>query len=423
MWFIVKKESIMHKKIFTIIVIIAAMLLSACVQTSTQSVTQSSQQANENGEKQTIVVSAFHEYDWVLNILGDKTDDYNLILLMDSGVDMHSYEPSVADVATILSADLFIYNGGPSQTWVADAIEQPTNEKFTAVNIMESLGDAVMAEVMVEGMQSSEHNHEHAEDAHDHAEDDHDHAEDAHADHDHAEDEHADHDHAEDEDEHAEDDHDHAEDDHDHAEEEHEHAEDEHDHAEEEHDHAEDEHEAHDDEHIWLSLNNAIFACEIIGDAIAQLNPENAEVYSNNTLEYTNQLKTLHEEYETAIEQAQRDTLLFTDRFPFLYMMQDYDVNYYAPFQGCDAETEATIETVAFLADKVNEFDINTLLILDNGLVELAQTVNDNSNDKDSEVLILHSMQSVSAQDIEAGATYLGFMQENLDTIKIALAE
>ncbi len=104
-------------------------------------------------------------------------------------------------------------------------------------------------------------------------------------------------------------------------------------------------------------------------------------------------------------------------------MMSDYDVNYYAAFQGCSAETEATFETITFLAEKINELDVKKLLILDNGLIDLANTVIASTEDNDSETLILHSMQSVSRDEIEAGASYYGYMQENLETIKLALED
>ncbi len=115
--------------------------------------------------------------------------------------------------------------------------------------------------------------------------------------------------------------------------------------------------------------------------------------------------------------------MVFADRFPFLYLMQDYDVNYFAAFQGCSAETEATFETIAFLSNKVTELDINTLLILENGLIDLANTVNNNSEDKDSDILELNSLQSVSAQDIEAGVSYYSIMEDNLNILKTALGQ
>ncbi len=383
----------MKSKRLSALVLAGAMLLSAC---ATQSEAETQQAQQEEAGKLKVVTSTFHEYDWVMEILGDEAENFDVTLLMGTGVDLHSYEPSVQDITMVISADLFIYNGGHSHLWVEDITKEPLNENFVALNIIESLGDVVVDEVLVEGMQVDEHDHAH-DDEHAHEEDEHAHEEDEHA---HEEDEHV------------------------HEEDEHVHEEDEHTYEEDEHAHEEDEaHAAHEDEHIWLSLNNAAMACGLIGNALAEIDAENAETYATNTQTYVEKLNTLNSEYESAIANGDRDTLIFADRFPFLYMMMDYDVNYFAAFQGCSAETEASVETIMFLTDKVNELDVNTLLVLDGGLIELAETVNENSEDNDSEILVLHSMQSVTQSQVDEGATYLSIMEENLETIKIALAQ
>ncbi len=356
----------MKKNLIITLILGTSMLLASCANSQEGQVVD-----QEETGKLSIVVSTFNEYDWLLQVLGERKDEFDVTLLLDSGLDMHSYEPSVEDIVTINSADLFIYNGGHSQTWIAEAIADPTNDNFKSINVMESLGDVVQEEVTVEGMQvgsieSSEHDH--SEDEHDHSEDEHDHSED-------------------------------------------------------EHDHDHDEGHAHDDEHVWLSLNNAMTICEIIGEEVAELDSDNATIYTTNAENYIQELSDLHAEYETAIATAQRDTLIFADRFPFLYMMQDYDVNYYAAFQGCAAETEASFETIKFLSEKVDELDVNYLLVIDNGLIELAETVISSSEDKDAETIVLHSMQTVTEEEIAAGASYYNFMQENLETLKLALAE
>ncbi len=343
-----------------------AAILTAC---NTSSAAPELEVTDTSNSKLSIVATSFHEYDWVNQIVGEDNDTFEVTLLMDTGVDLHSYEPSVEDISMITNADLYIFNGGLSQTWVYDLMEDDTN----VINVMSTLGDAVKNEVTVEGMQAGSHAHE---DEHDH--DDHDH-----------EDEHA----------------------HDH------------DHAHEEETHTDEAHAPHEDEHVWLSLNNAMDVCQVIADEVSKLDQENADVYAKNAETYISSLEELDASFETAIKEAPRDTLLFTDRFPFLYMMNDYEVEYFAAFQGCSAETEATFETIAFLSDKINELDINNLLIIDNGLVELANTVKNNSDNKDCEILTLHSMQSVSTEEISNGTSYYDIMSSNLETLKLALAE
>ncbi len=389
----------MKKRNLTAILLFGAMILSACTSSANTSSATSSTTITQNpqdSDKLSIVATSFHEYDWVTNIIGDNNDTFDITLLMDNGVDLHSYEPNVEDISIISSADLFIYNGGASHGWVSGILAEPMNEDLQSIEVMASLGEAVKAEVTVEGMQSGSHDHSHDEsNTHDHDESD---------SHDHDESDSHDHDDS--------DTHDHDDSDtHDHDE-------------SDSHDHDEsDTHEPHSDEHVWLSLNNAMTICEIIEEKISDMDPDNAAMYQANTDAYINSLKELDNFFRETIDTSPRDTLVFADRFPFLYLMQDYDIQYFAAFQGCSAETEANFETIAFLTEKVNELDVNNLLILENGLLELAQTINNSSEDKDSDILELDSMQSVSSEDIASGVTYYSIMESNLEILKTALGE
>ncbi len=379
----------MKKKILLALLITAGMILSACSPQTTNS-GEEQQQGDDSvnsDEKISIVAASFHEYDWLREILGENYDNFDVTWLMDTGVDLHSYEPSMEDISTITKSDLFIYNGGLSQSWVTELLEQSGDDSVNSLSIMESLGGNVLMEVATEGMQGG---------GHDHAEDDHDHAED---------------------------DHDHAEEEHDHAEDEHDHAEEEHDHAEDEHDHAEEELSGHEDEHVWLSIANAKMACETIAEEVSALDPENEAVYTENLENYLATLDTLDAEFRAEMENFTRDTLVFPDRFPFLYMMNDYGIKYYAAFQGCSTETEASFETIAFLAEKASELSLSKLLIIDNGLEQLATTVAQTSGVEGAEVMELHSMQSVSRADVDSGVTYYSIMEENLNTLTTVLSE
>ena len=116
-------------------------------------------------DKLTIVTTIFPEYDWVMNILGDKAKDADVTLLLDDGVDLHSYNPSAEDILKIKSADVFIYVGGESDAWVDDVLKDKLNKDMKVVNLLDELGDSVKEEEVVEGMQDEEHDHEDGEDA------------------------------------------------------------------------------------------------------------------------------------------------------------------------------------------------------------------------------------------------------------------
>ena len=306
--------------------------------------------AKDDG-KLKVVVTIFPEYDWVLNVLGDRAEDVSVKLLLDSGADLHSYQPAVADIVAVAEADLFIYVGGESDDWVADALKNKKNKNMRTMNLLELLGDNAYEEEIVEGME-----HDHAEEG-----------------------------------------------------EEHEHG---HDHEEE---------EAEYDEHVWLSLRNAVFYVNKIAEELASLDPDYAETYKANAAAYVASLTALDARYTEMVAAASRDTVLFGDRFPFRYLVEDYDINYYAAFVGCSAETNASFETIAFLAGKVNELDLKVILKLESSTDDIAKGIKDASNKKDQRILVLDSLQSSTKKEYAAGRTYLSIMESNLSVLQTAL--
>ncbi len=324
-----------------------------------------------------IVTTIFPEYDWVRNILGDNPAGAEVTMLLDKGVDLHSYQPTAEDMLKISSCDMFIYVGGESDEWVEDALKGAVNKDMKVINLLDVLGDSVKEEEVVEGMQESEHEHEH-----------------------NGEDEHE----REDADEHEED-----EDGHEHEED------------EDGHEHEHEEGEPEYDEHVWLSLRNAEILTEKISDELQQLDAANAAVYKANTDAYVEKLNALDKEYNDAVSSASVKTLLFGDRFPFRYLTDDYGLSYYAAFVGCSAETEASFETITFLAGKADELNIPAIMTIEGSDRKIAKTIIENTADKDQKILTMDSMQSVTAKDVEAGADYLSVMESNLEVLKEAL--
>lgn len=353
----------------------------------------------EKNEKLKIVATTFPSYDWLRQILGEREQEVELSLLQDSGIDLHNFQPTAQDFVKVSSADLFVYIGGVSDGWVDDAIGEAHNKHVLAVNLMDAMGDAVKQDVTVEGMQESAHAHNHddheheAEAAHDH---EHEHEHEAEAAHDHEHEAEAVHDHEHE----AEADHDHE---HDH----------EHEHEGREHNHA--------DEHIWLSLRNAKVLVAALKDALVQVDAGHAAVYEANAAAYIAKLEALDKEYAQAVAQVAEPVLLFGDRFPFRYLMDDYGITYYAAFAGCSAETEASFKTVAFLAGKTDEHKLKAVLTLDGSDQAIAKAVINATGPRDQQLLTLNAMQSIGAQDIANGITYLDIMQDNLAVMRQAL--
>ncbi|MBO5998122.1 MAG: zinc ABC transporter substrate-binding protein [Lachnospiraceae bacterium] len=175
------------------------------------------------------------------------------------------------------------------------------------------------------------------------------------------------------------------------------------------------------DEHIWLSLKNAIVCTETVRDALCGLDPDHAAVYEENTEKYIRKLDALDSAYREAADLAGTGTLLFADRFPFRYLTEDYGLAYYAAFSGCSAETEASFETVTFLADKIDELSLHCILTIEGSDRRLAETIAENAGSPDLTILTMDSMQAVSGKDIAAGVSYLSIMEQNLDVLKQAL--
>ena len=282
-----------------------------------------------------IVTTVFPEYDWVRELT--KGTDNEIRLLLDHGVDLHSYQPTAADMIDISTCDLFIYVGGESDAWVEDALSEAVNQDMKVICLLDVLGDAVKEEEAVVGME------EELED------------------------------------------------------------------------------EAAYDEHVWLSLKNAGVLCSSVASALSELDPANQALYAENLSAYTASLNKLDNAYQHAVDEAPQKTVLFGDRFPFRYLADDYSLTYYAAFPGCSAETEASFETVVFLAKKVDELHLPVILTTESSDGSIAETVKKNTKTKDQTILSLNSMQSVTQQEMGSGVTYLSLMEQNLEVLKEAL--
>lgn len=192
----------------------------------------------------------------------------------------------------------------------------------------------------------------------------------------------------------------------------------------EEHDHEDAEHEdaPEPDEHVWLSLRAAQTCCTDIAEALGRCDPAHADDYAANAAQYVQQLAALDRDYQEAVAGAARHTLLFADRFPFRYLVDDYGLDYYAAFSGCSAESEASFETVTFLAQKVDELDLPCVLVLEGTRHPIAEAVVAATEDKDQQILTMDSMQTVTAQDAANGVTYLSVMEKDLAALRAALS-
>lgn len=192
--------------------------------------------------------------------------------------------------------------------------------------------------------------------------------------------------------------------------------------AEEEHEHHHHDEEVENDEHVWLSLKNAEIIVNKIAEELSKLDATHATVYKQNADAYIAQIQSLDKEYREAVNGATRKTVLFGDRFPFRYLVDDYGIKYYAAFVGCSAESEASFETIAFLAGKMDAESLPVIFTIENSNDKIAKAVLAASkNSKSAQILSINSMQSITEAQIAGGIDYLSLMKSNLDVLKKAL--
>lgn len=278
-----------------------------------------------------VLCTVFPLYDWARNIAGNTAE---VSLLNENGADMHSYQPTAADIVRLHSCDILIYTGGESEKWVAEVIKQSDNKNLKALNLIELLGDKAVTE-REEGAERRENGDE-------------------------------------------------------------------------------------TDEHIWLSLKNAEILTDKIAAALSGADNKNKDIYKTNAAKYAERLAALDKEYTEALKNAKHKAMIFADRFPFRYFTEDYGLDYYAAFPGCSAETEASFETVIFLAKKADE-NGDCIFITETSNGDIAKAVNRNTAKRNKKILTLDSMQSVNKKDIKNGLTYISVMQKNLETLKIGV--
>ncbi|MDD6265342.1 MAG: metal ABC transporter substrate-binding protein [Clostridia bacterium] len=299
----------------------------------------SDKSVNYSDGKLKIVTTVFPVYDWVRNIAGDN-GNCDITMLLDMGVDLHSFQPTADDLVRISTCDVFFYVGGESDDWVDDALKDLQNKDAVTVNLMDALGDAVKEEA--KGVEESE-------------------------------------------------------------------------------DDGQDAHEAEYDEHIWLSLKNASKLTDVICSALCKADGDNADEYKINAEKYKSEIDKLDGEYSLALKECKNNTLVFGDRFPFIYLLNDYGIDYFAAFSGCSTETNASFETVITLAEKINELSLNYIMVLEGSDSSTAEKIAESCKRDGVEILSLNSLQYVTKADVENGCTYIDIMKDNLKVIEKAL--
>lgn len=273
-----------------------------------------------------IVCTSFPCYDFVRAVAGNRA---RIHLLIKPGSEVHSFEPTPADVMAIAGCDLFVYVGGESDAWVLDILDSFGKNGPETLRFFDC----------VEGIEGE---HEHS-------------------------------------------------------------------------------HEAHDDEydeHIWTSPSNARDMIKALEEELCAIDPEYADNYSQNAMDYLVEIGNLHSQIVDIVEGAQRNELIFADRFPFLYFAREYNLDWYAAFPSCSSESEPSAKTIAGLIGKIKSDKIPVIYTLELSNGKTAMTI---AEETGAQIRTFHSVQNVSESDFVAGETYVTLMQRNIEALREGL--
>ena len=308
-------------------------------------------------KKYSVVSTSFPGYDFARAVT--KNTNISTKMLVKPGAETHTYEPTPQDIIDIKNADMFIYVGGDSDTWVEKILKDVDTKKTHVVKLVDLV--STVEEEIVEGMEDEdEHDHDH------------------------------DHDHS----------HSHKHDDHDHDHESHEHK----------HDHDEEEEGPEIDEHVWTSPKKAMEIVKKIAKVASEIDAAEKTKIDDNAEKYVAEIAEVDKDLHQAID-GKISEIVVADRFPFRYFADEFSLKYAAAFSGCSEQTEASAKTISFLINKVKQEKIKKIYMIELSNGKIAETV---SRDTGAEVLELHSAHNVTADDFSKGVTYVDLMKRNL---------
>lgn len=172
------------------------------------------------------------------------------------------------------------------------------------------------------------------------------------------------------------------------------------------------------DEHVWTSPKNAITIVERLKEEIIRIDNDNYMVYEDNANKYIKELEDIDTEIREVVNNSKRKELIFGDRFPLRYFVEEYGLTYYAAFPGCSEQNEASAKTIAFLIKKINEDNIPVVLHIELSNNGIAQTISDETGAK---ILEFNTVHNITPNDFNNGVTYVDIMKNNIEVLKECL--
>ncbi|MBR1821985.1 MAG: zinc ABC transporter substrate-binding protein [Clostridia bacterium] len=274
-----------------------------------------------------IVATDFPCYDFARQVAGEAAD---VTLLIHPGVEVHSYDPSPADILAINDADLFVYIGGEGDAWADGILAGFDGEGPQTLRMMDAVA------LLEEEGEEEAHGHEAPE----------------------------------------------------------------------------------YDEHIWTSPRNAASMVRALSDALTQIDPERAEAYAQGADVYIAEIDRIDAAFREIVDHSELKEVVFADRFPFLYFVREYGLDYVAAFPSCTADTEPTPQTILTLIREVTANDFPAVYTIELSTQAVAKTV---AEETGAEILTMHSIQTVTQDEFDAGETYVSLMWKNVEALREGL--
>lgn len=186
---------------------------------------------------------------------------------------------------------------------------------------------------------------------------------------------------------------------------------------------SEEEEESEYDEHIWNSISNAKLIVNYIDLVLEEIDSSKKETYKTNSKNYIEKLDEVDNNIKGVLNEASKNLLVFADRFPLLYFVREYNLDYVAAFKGCDTSKDAAPTTIEVLTNKVLDNDIKVIFVIELSEAKVANPIKKNVNNqgKELEIRTFYTMHNVSEDDFKKGTTYIDFMNKNIESLRIAL--
>ncbi|WP_406030939.1 metal ABC transporter substrate-binding protein [Succinivibrio sp.] len=186
-----------------------------------------------------------------------------------------------------------------------------------------------------------------------------------------------------------------------------------------EHDHHHDsDEEVEYDEHVWTSPKNDIIILNKLCKKIISLDPDNAQFYMANAAEYIKEFVVLDKKFTKISDLSKNKLLIFADRFPLLYFVKDYNLDYYAAFKGCSSENEVSAATLKFLIDKTIQNNIKVIFKIELSSDQIANTVARQTNAK---VYTFNTGHNVTVEQLKNDVSVASLFESNIDYLIEAL--